>query len=102
MKTPLLESFYNWYRSIIRNPKYRGWIIVASLLYLLSPLDISPDVFPVVGWIDDGIIATLLVSEVSQFLLERLKAKPNASEQPSQASNATSPKTVEVNAVAID
>lgn len=103
MKTPLLESFYNWYRSIIRNPKYRWWIIVASLVYLLSPLDISPDVFPVLGWIDDGIIATLLVSEVSQVLLERLKAKPtNSSEQPSQTTNASRVDTVEVNAVAID
>lgn len=102
MKTPLLESFYNWYRSIIRNPKYRWWIIGASLVYLLSPLDISPDVFPVVGWLDDGIIATLLVSEVSQFLLERLKVKPNGSQQPSQTAEATRPETVEVNAVAID
>lgn len=73
-----IESLYNWYRETLRNPKYRWWIIGGSLLYLLSPIDISPDVFPVIGWIDDGIIATLLVTEVSSLLLDKLKAgKPN-------------------------
>ena len=64
----LVESFYAWYRSSIRNPKYRWLIIFGTLAYLLSPIDISPDVFPIVGWIDDGILITLLVAEVSQLL----------------------------------
>lgn len=69
-----VESLYNWYRDTIRNPKYRWWIVGGSLLYLLSPIDISPDVFPIIGWIDDGVIATLLVAEVSSMLLDKLKA----------------------------
>jgi hypothetical protein len=48
-------------------------MIAGSLVYLLSPLDISPDVFPVLGWIDDGVVVTLLATEVSQLLLERRK-----------------------------
>ena len=39
-----------------------------TLVYLFSPIDISPDVFPIVGWIDDGILITLLIAEVSQLL----------------------------------
>ena len=64
----LIESFYAFYRSGLRNPKYRWLVIFGTLTYLLSPIDISPDVVPLVGWIDDGILLTLLVTEVSQLL----------------------------------
>jgi len=41
------------------------WILfVASLVYLLSPIDLVPDVIPIVGVIDDG-----LFTIVSSFLL---------------------------------
>jgi uncharacterized membrane protein YkvA (DUF1232 family) len=108
------ELIYNWYKSIIRNPKYRWWIIAGSLVYLVSPIDISPDFIPIIGWIDDGMIATLLVAEVSQILMERLKAKPeaNVADAPSPASDQTSASqtgagtqssgTVDVQAVAVN
>ncbi|MGL5081077.1 MAG: YkvA family protein [Microcoleaceae cyanobacterium] len=63
--------FQNLYRKFLSNPKYRWLVIAGSALYLLSPLDISPDLIPIVGWIDDGIIAALLVSEVTQLILQR-------------------------------
>lgn len=35
-----------------------AWITFAlSLLYTFSPIDILPDVIPVVGWVDDLVIA---------------------------------------------
>lgn len=71
----LVESFYNWYRTTLRHTQYRWLIIGGTLIYLLSPLDISPDFMPVVGWIDDGVIATLLVSELSQVMLEGLSRR---------------------------
>ncbi|MEM1238856.1 MAG: YkvA family protein [Cyanobacteria bacterium P01_H01_bin.26] len=64
----LVESFYALYRGGLRNPKYRWLIIFGTLTYLLSPIDISPDVFPIVGWIDDGILITLLIAEVTQLM----------------------------------
>jgi uncharacterized membrane protein YkvA (DUF1232 family) len=70
-----VQSFYNWYRSTLRNPKYRVWLILGSLLYLLSPIDISPDFIPVFGWIDDAVVMSLLVSEVSQLLVEQVKLR---------------------------
>ena len=63
----LVEAFYSWYRTSLRNPKYRWLIIAGTLTYLLSPIDIAPDVFPFLGWIDDGILITLLVAELSQL-----------------------------------
>ena len=100
------DSITSWYRNVIRNPKYRWWIIGGSLLYLLSPFDISPDFIPIVGWIDDGLIATLLVAELSTWALDRLKGRnPEATTQSVAAptSGATADaKTVDVNAVSAE
>ena len=98
-----VESLYAWYRNTIRNPKYRWWIVGASLLYLVSPLDISPDLFPIIGWIDDGVIATVLVAELSSMVLDRLKAgKRTPGETPAAETTASatpSDETVDVDAV---
>ncbi|MBD2019436.1 DUF1232 domain-containing protein [Leptolyngbya sp. FACHB-36] len=93
------QSIYNWYRNSIRNPKYRWWIILGSLAYLLSPIDISPDFIPVIGWIDDGVIATLLMAEVSQLLVERLKSGKGET-QPTTETQKT--EAVDVNAVSVE
>lgn len=79
----LVGSFYAWYRHSLRNPKYRWLIIFGTLTYLLSPIDISPDVFPLVGWIDDGILLTLLITEITQLLQERISSpkSPSADDQ---------------------
>lgn len=69
----LIESFYNWYRGALRHPKWRWAIIVGTAVYLLSPIDISPDIIPIVGWLDDGILATLLVTELSSLMMGYLK-----------------------------
>ena len=98
MKDFSIQSLYNWYRNAIRNPKYRWWVILASAAYLVSPIDISPDLFPIVGWIDDGIIAGLLVAELSQLLLERLQPGegiPNSNQDVASANGAS---TVDVKA----
>ncbi|MFB2895305.1 YkvA family protein [Aerosakkonemataceae cyanobacterium BLCC-F50] len=92
MKKTIVENVYNWYRQTIRNSKYRWLIVLGTLLYLVGPVDISPDVFPIVGWIDDTVVATLLVSEVSQMLLE---ARKNNKEKQSNSA----PNTVDVEAV---
>ena len=31
-------------------------ILVVALLYIVSPVDIVPDVVPVVGWVDDAAV----------------------------------------------
>ncbi|MBE9118728.1 DUF1232 domain-containing protein [Lusitaniella coriacea LEGE 07157] len=66
----LVESFYQWYRQTLRHAKYRWLIIAGTLIYLISPIDIAPDFIPIIGWIDDAIIATMLATELSQLLVE--------------------------------
>lgn len=94
-----IQSIYNWYRNTLRNPKYRWWIILGSLIYLFSPIDIAPDFIPVVGWIDDGVILTLLVSEVSQLLAARLKSRDDQTATPVAGEGSTpGTETVDVKA----
>jgi uncharacterized membrane protein YkvA (DUF1232 family) len=71
----LARPLYNLYSNALRNPKYRWLIVAASLVYLLSPLDLVSDFIPVVGWLDDGVIATVLVAEVSQLFQEKLRSR---------------------------
>lgn len=98
MKDFSIQSLYNWYRDSIRNPKYRWWVIILSAAYLVSPIDISPDIFPIVGWIDDGIIAGLLVAELSQILLERLKPGEGSTDNSTEQVSTENTSTVDVQA----
>ncbi|MBW4482261.1 MAG: DUF1232 domain-containing protein [Tildeniella torsiva UHER 1998/13D] len=70
-----IGSFYNWYKATLRNNKYRWVLVLGTLIYLVSPIDISPDFLPIIGWVDDGLLATLLVTELSQMALEHLNKR---------------------------
>lgn len=69
------DTIYDTYRKLIRESKYRWLIILGSLLYILSPVDLLPDFIPVIGWIDDGLVITLLIAEISQGLMERVRVR---------------------------
>jgi len=93
-----IQSVYSWYRNVIRNPKYRWWVILGTLVYFILPFDIAPDFLPIVGQVDDVFLLTLLVSEVSQLLIEGFKARKgdvaNSTEIPTNTAQ-----TVDVDAV---
>jgi uncharacterized membrane protein YkvA (DUF1232 family) len=92
----LWQVFQEGYRNAIRHTKYRWVIIFGTLIYLISPLDISPDFLPGLGWIDDGLLASLLVAEVSQMMMEKVKQKKGVK------ANAESPEgVIEVEAVSV-
>lgn len=98
-----IQSIYTWYRDIIRNPKYRWWVIAGTLVYVLSPFDISPDFIPVVGQIDDVLLVTLLVSEVSQVVVEGIKRRQGkVTNNADNVAVATPDEVVDVKAVSID
>ncbi|MCU0566908.1 MAG: YkvA family protein [Oculatellaceae cyanobacterium Prado106] len=78
----LIQPFYNWYRASLKTSKYRWLIVLGSLVYLFSPVDLITDVVPVLGWLDDGVIATMLVTEVSQLLLEQRKLRKTKDSEP--------------------
>ncbi len=74
-----LVGFYRWYRDTLRYSPYRWLLLLGSLIYLLSPLDFAPDVFPFLGWIDDGILIAILAGELSYFFNREPQKKPEES-----------------------
>jgi uncharacterized membrane protein YkvA (DUF1232 family) len=70
-----LSSLYNWYRDAIRHPQYRWWVILGTIIYLVSPIDIAPDFIPVLGQIDDVMLAGLLFTELSQMMIAKLQTR---------------------------
>lgn len=104
MRSPV-QLVYRWYQSLLANPQYRGWVILGSLIYLLSPFDIAPDFFPLLGQIDDVVLLTLLLSGLFQWWMERMNAQPEIDSQVEQdASVGETPvrETIDVDAVSID
>ncbi len=98
-----IQSLYSWYRNTLRNPKYRWWMILGTLLYVFSPIDIAPDFIPLIGQIDDVVVLTLLVSEVSQLLIDTVKSRKGEAVAADTDSNTSDPseKTVDVDAVSV-
>lgn len=45
--------------------------IVALLLYVLSPVDLIPDLLPIVGWADDAVVVVM----ATPYLVRRLPAR---------------------------
>ena len=95
------NKFTDWYRQLLRNSKYRWLIVGGTLLYLISPIDLLPDMIPIVGQIDDVLIATLLVTEVTQMLLERVKSVKSKSDQVA-VEQTTAADSVDVNAIHVE
>jgi uncharacterized membrane protein YkvA (DUF1232 family) len=61
--------------AMLRNPAAPGvakLVAVLAAVYIISPVDLVPDVIPILGWIDDGVVSILL------FKLAFKKAEPAA------------------------
>ena len=51
------------------------FLLIVSVLYTLSPIDLAPDAIPVVGWIDDvGFLVTATMNAVQQFTKDQNSA----------------------------
>lgn len=75
--------------NLLRDPRTPGaakLVTVLALLYVVSPIDLVSDFIPVLGWIDDGVIAWLLLQLAFRFLppelMAALRAKAQARTQP--------------------
>ena len=100
-----VAALYGWYRRALRHPVY-GWLVVTgTLVYLLSPFDIVPDLFPIIGQIDDAAILTLLVSELFQMAMDFLqsRSRPQVKTEGKGETTAPSPQeTIDVDAMSVD
>jgi len=42
--------------------------LAAAAVYLLSPIDLIPDFIPFIGWIDDALLAAILVDGILNYV----------------------------------
>lgn len=61
-----------------RTPTAAKLVAVLAVLYVISPVDLIPDVVPILGWLDDGVIALLLMQLALKFLPADLYASLKA------------------------
>lgn len=92
-------AIYNWYRQTLRNPLYRWWVIIGTIVYLISPIDLSVDFAPIVGQIDDFILVGLLTTELSSIALESFKNRLTVKNRSQDESDG---ETIDVQATAVD
>lgn len=98
-----LSSLYDWYRNAIRHPKYRWWVMLGTAIYLISPIDIAPDFIPILGQIDDVMVAGLLFTELSQMLMAKLQTRQdNKQENNNMATENPDSETINVDAETVN
>ena len=68
--------------------------------FLISPFDIAPDFLPIIGQVDDVVLLTLLVSEVSQLLIDGVKSRQSETVAANTTTDTTE-KTVDVDSVSV-
>ena len=54
--------------NIGKNKKELSWVfLILAVIYILSPIDIIPDLIPILGWGDDFIVGALaLINFINQ------------------------------------
>lgn len=78
-----LGVLYNYISEIIQG-KYKDYsgsslsLALAAIIYVISPLDILPDLIPFTGYIDDIAIVTWAISKMDKEL-EKFKASKETS-----------------------
>lgn len=60
----------------LRHPDKPWWLAPATLLlvgYVVSPIDLIPDVIPVIGWVDDIVLVPFALHMLLRALPERVR-----------------------------
>jgi uncharacterized membrane protein YkvA (DUF1232 family) len=91
----------NGYRQLLTHPRYGIWVLLASFAYLISPIDLFPDLIPLLGQIDDVALIMLMVSAGTQWLSQRMNPAEAETAEPVRTEDRTGP-TIDVKAVSVD
>lgn len=57
-----------------RTPRGAKLATVLAIVYVLSPIDLIPDTIPLLGWLDDGLLAYVLLQLAFRLLPAELHA----------------------------
>jgi uncharacterized membrane protein YkvA (DUF1232 family) len=96
---PVLNT---WYRQLLDHPTYRWILIVGTLVYFLSPIDLAPDMIPLLGQVDDAVMMTLLVSALFRWMSDRVTARATATDATQAETGEAPTQVIDVDAVSLD
>lgn len=68
-------------RSLIASPLAQLVLFILTVIYVVSPIDVVPDVLPIIGWLDD---LAVFITQLSAFFFY-LKKKRETAEAKQQA-----------------
>lgn len=70
-----------------RTPRRARWLLVALAVYVASPIDLIPDVIPVIGHLDELVIVPLVLIRVKRMVPPEVWADhfPSSSASPTSA-----------------
>lgn len=69
-------------------------LILGALLYILSPIDLAPDLLPAVGWLDDLIVLGLVIWFLSGFRLDPGRLFGRRATEPETQADSADPYTL--------
>ena len=70
----LINLFKDWYSGVYREiPWYSIAAIILGFLYLISPVDLVPDMVPVLGQIDDVVIIRWILTHIAKQDLNKYR-----------------------------
>lgn len=70
-----MKNLFTFYYALkdARTPWYAKFTALLSIIYLLSPVDIVPDIIPFAGYIDDIIIVPFLITVSTKLLPSQVR-----------------------------
>ena len=91
------------YRQLLTHPRYGVWVVLGTLLYLISPFDISPDIVPFFGQIDDVALIVLMISAASQWFSQQfLASQASDSIKDTESEGDFVQRTIDIDAVEVE
>jgi uncharacterized membrane protein YkvA (DUF1232 family) len=70
----LINLFKDWYNGVYREiPWYSIAAIILGFLYLISPVDLVPDMVPVLGQVDDVVIIRWILTHIAKQDLNKYR-----------------------------
>lgn len=88
---PLLSRWF-------RNPAARGWLLLGVVIYLISPLDLLPDLIPGLGQVDDLVVLGFTIVQLLGLLFQPPSVPPNPPPASSQSPLKKVEQTIDVEA----
>ncbi len=71
----LIDMIKDTFSGKYKMNKWNMSVVVATIIYVVSPLDAIPDLIPVLGWLDDASIVGFAISKLADEILRYKKFK---------------------------